>query len=77
MKKTLFGLSLVLLLAGCGGDTAETEEQMKSSNKPYNQPSVWTDEETGCDYLIGDTGSYKGGVSITPRMLNDGTQLCN
>lgn len=70
MKKTLFGLSLVLLLAGCG------EAEDADFKEPYTIPSVWTDKETGCDYLIGDTGSYKGGMSITPRMLNDGTQLC-
>lgn len=70
MKKTLIGLSIVLLLAGCSSAEASEDGPQKF------QPFVWTDKDTGCDYLIVHT-DYYGGGSITPRMLNDGTQLCN
>lgn len=75
MKKTLFGLSIVLLLAGCGG--VETTEQESIGDETRFTPELWKDIETGCEYLILETGSYEGGVSITPRMSADGTQICN
>ena len=34
-------------------------------------PSVWTDSETGCQYL-----SPRDGKAITPRMGRDGKQVC-
>ncbi len=41
---------------------------------------VWTDQETGCQYLVaagaGITGWSNRGGSITPRLGQDGQPIC-
>lgn len=85
MKKTfMLSAALLILLAGCSQDEPATNTA-KPDNAPESNetkgarfnPDVWVDEETGCHYLIVETGLSNGGVAITPRMTANHSQLCN
>ena len=61
---------LVLCLVGCESETTKTTIKQESTSNIH----IWTDEETGVQYIVyyekaGDSGM--GG--ITPRLNADGT----
>lgn len=72
MKKIfsiLIAVTLVLCLGGC--DSESTSIKTKESNSNIR---IWTDEETGVQYVIYKEKVYKGGLGgITPRLNADGT----
>jgi hypothetical protein len=67
--KPLSILALVML-AGCGATAAELPAPEHNNSERLE---IWTDADTGCDYLI-YSSSRQGG--ITPRLNPDGTQVC-
>lgn len=75
MKKITFillALILTLCLMGC----EEASENNETTLKEVKQSDVfvWTDEETGVQYIIySDTAGYGGMGGITPRLNADGT----
>ena len=72
MKKIfsiLIAVTLVLCLGGC--DSESTNIKTKESNSNIR---IWTDKETGVQYVIYKEEVYKGGLGgITPRLNADGT----
>lgn len=72
MKKLIFILSVLALtvcLVGCEIDTP-----WHLQREPDNGFSVWTDEETGVQYIIYQYRNSSGGLGgITPRLNPDGT----
>lgn len=75
MKKViiaLFALVLILCLVGC----EEANESNKASLKTEDNSTIyiWTDEETGVQYIVfSDKKGYGGMGGITPRLNSDGT----
>lgn len=70
---------LVLLigctLVGCG-TTIEVENESNNgiTSTPNTYIEIWTDEETGVQYIIYDrAGGYAGRGGITPRLNSDGS----
>ena len=70
MKKvivTLLAIVLTVCLVGC---TSETTTQTVDDSYIY----IWTDEETGVQYIVYERGyGYAGMGGITPRLNADGT----
>lgn len=64
----------IMALTGCGAvtteETSQTEEKTRFILNSDDEIWIWTDEETGVQYLI-SKGYHKGG--ITPRLNADGT----
>lgn len=89
MKIVLGALSVVL--AGCSGSPPcdSKNSPLKAEAKPYDnsvrddsdppngRSGMWVliDSRTGCQYLGWD-GAYNRGAAITPRMDNNGKQVC-
>jgi hypothetical protein len=88
--KIFFGV-LFVLLSGCSG-SPQCEPKIapiKAEAKPYDntvrddsdppngRSGMWVliDARTGCHYLGWD-GAYNRGAAITPRMDNNGKQVC-
>ncbi len=84
MKKLvliLLSLTLVLCLVGC--DASETSYETKTEEAPkkteidevsISKILIWTDEETGVQYIVyRDKAGYGGMGGITPRLNADGT----
>lgn len=71
MKKILSVLMIVLVLCLVGCSDNNSEVTRKTDNKAI---SVWTDTETGVQYIIYCyAGGYSGMGGITPRLNADGT----
>lgn len=72
MKKVifiLFILVLIVCLVACESETTDTIKQ-----KSTEDIRIWTDEETGVQYIVYcDTAGYCGMGGITPRLNADGT----
>lgn len=77
MKKFFaFFIASVLLLGLIGCTTNETNiEQATNIKQPENENiEIWTDPETGVQYIIYDRKAGYGGMGgITPRLNADGT----
>ena len=71
MKKlTILVLIFILVFALVGCTTEQTAIRTESSRNI----SVWTDPETGVQYIIyEEKTSYSGAGGITPRLNADGT----
>lgn len=72
MKK-IITLSLTLAMVFCfvGCEDEKTPPTNKTDN---NHIEIWTDEETGVQYIIySESGGYSGYGGITPRLNADGT----
>ncbi|WP_046869021.1 DUF6440 family protein [Microvirga massiliensis] len=75
--RTTVVLLLPLALAACQNEpeeNASTPAQTVSSYLDRVHPRVWTDVETGCQYLI---VKVKEGYAITPRIGADAKPLCS
>ena len=66
MKNVL--IFAALLLSACDGQRAKTSDGI-----PLAGANVWIDPTHGCHYLVknGSNSSY------TPRLMPDGTQVCD
>ena len=76
MKKLIIAIlafALILCLVGCEASKTPTESKTQLVKGGTGAISIWTDEETGVQYIIyhGDNNQYLGG--ITPRLNADGT----
>jgi hypothetical protein len=74
--RTVAALLLPLTLAACQDEpeeNASTPAQTVNNYLDRVHPRVWTDAETGCQYLI---VNVKEGYSITPRIGADAKPLC-
>lgn len=76
MKKliiAILALALILCLVGCEASETPTESKTQLVEGEKWVISIWTDEETGVQYIIyhGYKNSDLGG--ITPRLNADGT----
>jgi len=78
LKKVVFVVAVMSLVAGCGGATDDTVtpgvEMQLAQLSGMDRIHVFIDPETGCEYLIMD-GAPRGG--ITPRLDENGKQICN
>jgi maltose-binding protein MalE len=74
-KKIIIILSVIGLcfgLAGCSADIATGENTIPSVEN--EDISIWTDDETGVQYIIYSHGQdYQGMGGITPRLNADGS----
>lgn len=74
MKKViliLVALVLTLCLVGCA-ETNQTKPELREEEN--SSIRIWTDEETGVQYIVYcDRGGYAGMGGITPRLNADGT----
>lgn len=62
-------ISMIFCLVGCAEEP--TEPKSKSSSEDM---FIWTDEETGVQYIIySNVNGYSGMGGITPRLNADGT----
>lgn len=72
MKKVLSLLVIVLVLC-LGGCVSHEYEEIKE-NTDNKGISIWTDAETGVQYIVYTYKSGYGGMGgITPRLNSDGT----
>lgn len=72
MKKFLAFLMIVLFLClvGC----ADTTDKALAEKNDNDKIVIWTDTETGVQYIIYSYYGYNGGMGgITPRLNADGT----
>lgn len=78
LKKAVFVVTVMSLVAGCGGFDADAVtpgvETQLAHLSGMDRVHVFIDPETGCEYLIMD-GAPRGG--ITPRLDENGKQICN
>lgn len=64
-------LVLILCLVAC---TVSEENESNLPEKNNNDIFIWTDEETGVQYIVyADATGYCGMGGITPRLNADGT----
>lgn len=73
MKKILAFLMvsiLLLCLTSCDFLETETNDIQQTLRQDIE---IWTDEETGVQYIIYRSGGYGGVGGITPRYNADGT----
>lgn len=88
MKRTLvFALGATAALSACGSKSpAKSEQEVREAERYTPELSVkftferashgvLKDHETGCEYILIDTGGT-GGVAITPRLDSAGSQVC-
>ena len=79
MKKIFSVLIIVVLmlcLLGCEIETSDEIQKTTLAETRDKDICVWTDTETGVQYIIyRDTSGYCGMGGITPRLNADGT-LC-
>ena len=72
MKKVIFillTLVLIVCLVGCESETTDTIKQTGAKNI-----RIWTDVETGVQYIVYcECSGYCGMGGITPRLNADGT----
>jgi hypothetical protein len=61
---------LLLCLTGCNFLETETTDIQQTLRQDIE---IWTDEETGVQYIIYRSGGYGGVGGITPRYNADGT----
>ena len=85
MKKLvliLLALTLVLCLVGCDipsesdseSDGESDGERVQTNRYQSKNIFIWTDEETGVQYIVySDKDGYGGMGGITPRLNADGT----
>jgi uncharacterized lipoprotein YehR (DUF1307 family) len=77
MKKIFSILILIVLvfsLVGCETETSNEIEKLALPNESDENISIWTDKETGVQYIIYDNKVGYGGMGgITPRFNADGT----
>ena len=77
MKKflvILLALTLVLCMVGCDMPIESNSEYVKTSTYESKNIFVWTDEETGVQYIVySEKDGYGGMGGITPRLNADGT----
>lgn len=85
MRRAALAVCLIgaTLVAGCNGvqspfESASSEEatvegQLRTSESASRRMRVWSDPETGCQYLLRGRSS-RG--SMTPRLKPDGLPLC-
>ncbi len=69
----IIAISCAVVLAGCKGTQQRAAEAaaLPAALPPgYTDVSVWTDELTGCQYIV------VGLRSITPRIRAGGTPIC-
>jgi len=81
MKKLIIAIlafALILCLVGC--EASETQSEMPKERETQlgkakdSDILIWTDEETGVQYIIyTDIAGYGGMGGITPRLNADGT----
>ena len=67
---------LLLCLTSCNfleGVKTDEEEKPKIEQASNQCIEIWTDEETGVQYIIYRSGAYGGVGGITPRFNADGT----
>jgi hypothetical protein len=81
MKKIVLlaaACAVALIAAGCRSAPVESTRPEKSFRIPFGVTvkanavyiNVWTDPDTGCQYLVTDEGFAQ------PRMTPDGAQAC-
>lgn len=77
MKKicsVLIMVVLALCLFGCETETSNEIQKPTLAEGSDKNISIWTDTETGVQYIIyTDTAGYCGMGGITPRLNADGT----
>jgi maltose-binding protein MalE len=75
MKKVFSVLIIVVLmlcLSGC--ETSNKIQKPTLAEESNENISIWTDTETGVQYIVyTDTAGYCGMGGITPRLNADGT----
>lgn len=72
MKKVLSILVIVLVL--CFGGCVSHEYGEIKENTNNKNISIWTDAETGVQYIVYTYRTSRGGMGgITPRLNSDGT----
>ena len=73
MKKIFSVLIIVVLMLCLSGCETETSKPTLTEESDKNI-SIWTDTETGVQYIVyTDTAGYCGMGGITPRLNADGT----
>ena len=73
MKKIFSVLIIVVLMLCLSGCETETSKPTLAEESDKNI-SIWTDTETGVQYIVyTDTAGYCGMGGITPRLNADGT----
>ena len=73
MKRTV-SILLVIVLLLCLVACAVSESEVKLSEKNNADIFIWTDEETGVQYVVyGELHGQSGAGGITPRLNADGT----
>lgn len=80
MKKFFSVLIIVVLMLCLSGCETETSNEIQKPTNPTlaeesdKNISIWTDTETGVQYIVyTDTVGYCGMGGITPRLNADGT----
>ena len=80
MKKIFSVLIIVVLMLCLSGCETETSNEIQKPTKPTlaeesdKHISIWTDTETGVQYIVYTEGvGYCGMGGITPRLNADGT----
>ena len=72
MKKIVsifLAISMIFCLAGCAEGVSEPSSKSNSEDV-----FIWTDKETGVQYIIySNSAGYSGMGGITPRLNADGT----
>lgn len=80
MKRIIIAMGIVsaLTLTACGTTEGTAEDSHKPSIKESGRDmSIWTDEETGCKYVIYRyDGGNDGAGGITPRLGEDSEPIC-
>jgi len=75
-RKHALALLACVAVVGCNGDPRPNESTPHAT--VYHAmdrivPGIWTDAETGCQYLL---VRVKEGNSVTPRLGSDGKPMC-
>ena len=76
MKKVIVTLLVIVLTVCLVGCTSETTETTETTIQKVNDSCIyiWTDEETGVQYIVYEKAyGYAGMGGITPRLNADGT----
>lgn len=57
MKRGIFLVVLVLILAGCAGENSTSSQVIDTSAVEVSQETLWTESYSECDYLINDVSA--------------------
>ena len=76
-RAACLALTASIAIAGCDDDISYSDAESSQDFAESTSISTWTDDDTGCQYLIYSKEFVYGGMGgLTPRMNADGTQMC-